>query len=385
MSELQSRDFAVNIHAPLAQGGEYLETINSRMEDYAHSIAAFGGFHRCTFRISDRPTAYEEWLEDGLGRHIEVYDEALEPMWEGFVNEIVLTMGNLVVRRGPLTDIANRVKAVYSQIDPTTDPPTLGIRRQTPTLEDTVSQDRYGVWAKVLSLAGVTDDNAIQLRDTYLREHARPETTSDYAGSGSTVRIAIQCMGYFHSLAAYPYNQTSQTGLMSLSDKIAAVLQADPNGWIADDYSRVAGNDLEVMAWENNNYVALDLIRGLAAMGDDQSRRHLFGVYEERRPVYGPAPTEHDYEIRLNDPAQAIRDIGGGVVQPWRVRPGRWAFFSDFLVGFSGGATLRDDPRMLFIESVTYHGGQVIPELTGGKVATLRQRLARLGLGGIHG
>lgn len=366
---------------PLPLGGAHMDNLSVAAEDYLHSIDAFGGFDSASFRLSEHAAVLGDWYENGLGRDIRSYDENLQLMWEGFVNQVTVRQAGYEITRGPLVNVQNRLQAIYSQIDTSTTPPTPGLRRKTGVVNHLESQARYGIWPRVLSLAGVTDPNAEQLRDSHLAQYAKPETRRVYLAQSNATTLTVDCLGYMHTLN-YPYNQTSVTGTIELSAKLAAVLAANPNGWISSDLSRVVRNTLAVSAWENDDNLALGLIRGLTAMGDANDRRHLFGIYEERQAVYGPVPTDWTYEIRLGDPRRVVRNRAGGEVPDWAVRPGQWVFYSDFLPGLIVDYTdLRDDPRMLFIESVEFHmaGGLL---LNGGKIDTVGQKLARLGLAG---
>jgi hypothetical protein len=69
-------------------------------------------------------------------------------------------------------------------------------------------------------------------------------------------------------------------------------------------------------------------------------------------------------------------------VRPWLVRPGKWLFLNDFLVGKPVSTTLRSDPRNLFIEQVNY----TLPyslSLSGGRLTQLGQVLSQISMGGI--
>lgn len=381
-SAYQGRMFTLAYGGPLAQSGAWLGELSFSVADYAHTIDVFGGFKQASIRLSVNATEIEEWLEEGIGRTIEVYDDATSRVWEGFVNRLSLRSGGLEVTRGPLIDVANRLFAIYSTIDTSTTPPTPGERKITATVNDTASQGRYGIWPKVLSLAGATDASADQLRDTYLAEHKDPETTSNFAPPGSEPTLSLDCLGYVYALG-YPYNQTAATGTVDVDAKMRAILAADPNGWISTDYGRIAANTLAISQWENDNLTASALLKGLTAMGDAADNRYLFGIYEGRRAEYRRVSSTIDYTMELRDPSGAIRDAAGGEVSPWLVRPGTWMFFADFLPGRElDESDLRSDPRLLFVETVTFQAPGGI-QLAGGKVGTLSQRLAQLGLAGL--
>lgn len=362
--------------------GHYVALHGAQISAYSHTVAALGGFLDCSFSLGLPYDAVDAWIEGGLGRHVEVYDEAGGCVWEGFIDAVEVTVGGFSLVRGPLTDIGNRVKLVYSTVDTTTSPPTVGVRASTDWVEDTESQWRYGVWPKVLSTGGVSVALAEQLRDNYLAEHARPETTKRLnlsPGGAQGFTLSLRCKGYVARLD-FPYEQKVTTGEGALSDKLAAILAAEPNGLFSG--AEIAANALPVGLWEGQDRLGWDLIKALTAKGDASYRRHLFGVYAGRRAVYGPAPEEAEYVQRLGDPRQAISTVRGQRVLPWAVRAGRWIRFTDLLVGRFTGATVRDDPRSLFIESMTYTLPYTLT-IEGGKVATIDQRLAQMGLAGM--
>lgn len=380
-SQYQSVRFTISVAQSLVDGGAHLFDLSVEAQSYSHSIMAFGGFDQASFGVAQTVDQLQDWFENGLGRHITTYDDSLTVMWQGFVNEVTIRQAGLELTRGPLVEIANDLRVVYSSIDTSTDPPTPGVRKKTAAAANQESQARWGVWPKVLSIAGATDENALQIRDSHLAEYREPETNSAFSSSESDVSLVVHCLGYYHTLR-YPYNNTKLTGTQEASAKVQTILQANPNGWISSDMSGIRPNPLPVKAWENDDELAGNLIKGITAMGDADENRWLFGIYEDRRAVYEPAPDIWEYYVQLNDARRTIVNRTGGEVPPWSVRPGKWVFFADFLPGrISDIAQLRDDPRMLFIEGVTYNMPYGL-DLNGGKMSRLNQKLARLGLGG---
>jgi hypothetical protein len=137
-----------------------------------------------------------------------------------------------------------------------------------------------------------------------------------------------------------------------------------------------------VKQYLNDNAAAWSLIQGLVARGDSSDNRYIFGIYNGRVPTYEAIPTDFEYQQRLSDPAQRVETPQGIEVKPWDVTAGKWLFVPDFLIGQVQPTDLRLDPRMIFIESLTY----TMPwglSIQGGKTDKLSQKLAKLGLGGI--
>lgn len=382
-SSYQSRNFKISYFQPLVQGGGWLGDMDVSAQNWRHNINSFGGFDTASFDMIDSPNVMEDWTTNGLGRSIVAYDDALTPMWEGFVNSISINEGGLAVTVGPLTDVANRVFAVYSGVDTSVYPPEIGVRKRTPTFSNLTSQAEWGIWPETLSMAGVTDANADQLVQMYLKEHGDPEISSQFSFSRGGVSLTVECIGWYRTLL-HVYNYTALSGDIAISTRIQEIITAQLNAWISTDYSQIVANTSTVPRYENDDTIALEHLRGLTAMGDASLNRHLFGVYEDRKVVYQQASTQIDYEIRLKDSSQKILDPGGAVVPPWRVRPGKWVFFSDFMPGLGAPyPVLHEDPRLLQIESVQYDSNvQFGVQLTGGHSSKYEQKSARLGLRG---
>lgn len=361
--------------------GEFLENFTEQVSSWQHTIAAWGGYDTASFTIKDRQDRVETWLDDGLGRCVVCYSPALDTIWQGFVNQVSASLGRLSVTRGPLIDSANRISVVYSTIDTSVSPPIMGVRVKTAAVNNTDAQAKYGVIEKVLSTGGATQANAEQIRSTYLLENAWSPTTSGLGETGSEPSVTLDCLGYVHWFKTYVYNYTANSGTQNLSTKLQAVIDAQLNT-IISGYD-IASNTLAMDRYENDDKTAWDLLKALTAMGDANSARYLFGVYAGRRAKYEVAPTsEIAYQMRLGDPSQRVETLAGTEIKPWNVLPGRWLFLPDFLVGKTQPVTLRTDPRYIFIESVTFTTPNGL-SMQGGKVDTLPQKMARMGLGGV--
>lgn len=379
MTSFKSEALTLSVYRPLVQGGEYLFDWRTSVESWQHEIRALGGYWSASATQADNLRRAEEWLADGLFRHVEVYDDSLNQIWEGFVNSVSIDVGGLNVTRGPLLNVANRVKLVYSTID--TSDGGFGARASTAYADDTASQARYGIVTKILSSGGVSQATAEQLRDTYLNQYKAPETTSRFTlGGQGDVRLSIELLGYVHLQTVYPFTSSS-IGAVNLSTRLAAILDDDPNNLFSSANADITTNTLQVSQWEDDDPMAWDAVKELVAQGDASDNRYLYGFYGGRRVVYEAAPTTYTYRREIASQGD-IETVVGGTVKPWAVRPGRWLLFPDFLVGRSQPADLRNDPRALFIERVVFSLPRGL-QLDGSKVSTVEQKIARLGLMGI--
>src|SRR5690606_24491414 len=268
------------------------------------------------FELIDHPTVIEDWVQDGLFRPIVVKDRYLSTIWEGFVDSITINHAGLSITHGPVTTIANRVFAIYSGVDTSVYPPQIGVRKKTPTFNNSASQAEWGIWPEILSLAGVSDANADQLVEFYLQEHGNPEINSNFAFGNQEISLSVHCIGWYHTLK-YPFNYTTNSGTVTISERIAQILAANPNNsWISSDLTRIANNTTAVPQFEDDDQLALEHLRGLTAMGDGNFVRYPFGIYEDRHAVSQPASEEIDYATELADTLQQIFDNAGAAVPP---------------------------------------------------------------------
>lgn len=370
----------------LCRGLVHVWHLTDQVYKYTHTTEALGGYWSAEFTIRGGRNLMDDWLQDGLGRHIEVYDDTLSKIWEGFVNKLSVNYGPLSAIRGPLMDVANRVSVTYSTITyDEDDNPIVGTRVTTDDAEDTDSQDVWGILPKMLSTGGVEADEADDIAAAYLDNHSLPRTSKDWRSDiESETSVTVECLGYVHWLN-WPYTLTTG-GTMNASAKIIDILGDTPNvAWLAFDTSHVDTNALQVQAWEDEDKLAWSVVKNVAARGGTSYERWLFGIYDNLEAYYQAAPTDVLYQQRLSQPRSRIEIAGGDQVTevyPWKVLPGKWIIFPDFLIGQATELDLRDDPRAMFIESVKY----TMPwglALKGGSVDTIDALIAQLGLSGI--
>lgn len=382
MSIYRQSGLQIAVSAPLVSGGAYIGRLSSAIESYNHSIEAMGGYWSADVSINLQESAVDDWMADGLGRHIvAVGSEGLEA-WAGFVNRIDVSIGGLSVTVGPLLDITNKVRSVYSLLEPTG--LLKGAQFATAWAEDADSQAKYGVFESEININDTDSDTADVMAATYLAERAWPEVSKDFVTSGGTApKVRLECLGYVHMLGVYTYEDLTTEGLDNASDIIATVIAADPNGFLSTDTSRIDTNATQIPAYVQQA-TAWDVIKGIVALGDEDANRWLFGIYEDRIPTYAAIPSAVEYTQRLRDQRQAVRTPTGVEVRPWQVRPGKWLQFTDLLVGRPLGEDLSTDPRVMFVESVNFDAPYTV-RLQGQKAGRFDQRLARLGLSGQGG
>ena len=351
-------------------------TVPERVSSYNHKISATVGFDNASISFICPIEEWELWL-DVLGDDFVASGGGLSQAWNGFVNRIEVQMSGQRLIHGPMLDIANKVRVVYRTIRYPTNPPTGGQQATTDYADDTISQDRYSVLYKDISGGETEKAQAESLRDTYLLEYAKPQTSHSLSlgGSGSQIVVKLSLLGYYH-LLKYPYSD-SGTADIDASDKITNVIAA---GSIIDtSMSIINDNTVQVNQHEDGSRTAETIIKEIVSLGGTSNERFLFGVYDNRAAIYGAVPVEEEYSYNLSNNVQNITS-GPRVVDYWDVRPGKWLSISNIIR--SGGASVEKVPSVMFIESVSFTMPNTL-SLSGGKVDTVSQKLARLGLGDI--
>jgi hypothetical protein len=350
---------------------------------YDHTISAFGGYDSATITIACTRTEAEDWLETGLMRHVVAYASALDVIWEGFVDEVRVNMGPLTVTYGPLLNMANRVYVTYA---PTVEGTYYSVYGSTDVLtrmDDTDSQDRFGIFATVVSGGSLNEANATYLQGKTLETRRWPKLTQSWNTGGSqAVTVTLNCKGYMH-LLNYPY-VTAVPYLDATSTIIDVLATSNPNvSWLAYDYANVEANAILAQTAAQQIPLALGAIQGAVAMGDTLNNRWLFYILSNLRAYYHAAPTDVEYRAYLEHGGLIVSTPQQGNVEPHRVLPGKWMAFDDFLAGRTV-TEVASDPRMMFIERVTYRSPDGL-QLAGGTTDDINQILAQFGMGGTAG
>jgi len=367
------------IFEPLARGGAKLISVDKNINSYSHTLSANGGFDKMTISIADDRLSLDEWIEKGVGRHVEVYNQAETLVWEGFINVVSGTMGAFKISVGQLAEIGNRVSVAYAPVDTATSPPTVGATTITTIAENESSQDRFGIIEKVLSTGRVTDDEAELIRDTYLKESAFPATSSEISlGASSQPSITLECLGYWYWTNLYVYNDTD-SGTMQVDDRIKEIIEADPNGFFPTPV--IDTNNSIVPEESDEDKMAMAHLKELLALGGASDQLYTLGFYGGRKAYYKEMPSDVAYKTTLSDQGQRILTYEGALVYPWDVRPAQWMFVSDALIGrYTDANELYEDPRYMFIETINYTAPWQLT-LSGSRVSTYEQVMAKFGLG----
>lgn len=399
-SAYRNYSITVNLHNPLIMGGASIRSIEKELNSYSHTISAAGGFTSASITINISPDEIDDWITYGLGRHIVSYGSGGEVVWEGFVDNISINLGNDTIERGRLTEICNRCMATYTPVttDPDTADPVSGTTTSTVVADDILSIKKYGIWEQIISggsIAGVGDNveeelldilaKADYMRDLYLSEYKNPETSHNPIigiDSGGSITLTLDCKGYIEWLK-YVYNYTPENVLqesIEIYNKIIAVIDEDPNNIISRLQSFISYNPLLINAIEDKDRDALTIINEAVSIGDINNNRWIFGIYEDRVPYYNKISSSIDYLYYTSSKIQKIVSLDNSEVLPWNVRPGKLLFLADAIVGdIPDLSDPRSDPRTMLIEEINYTAPDTV-NISGKKIKNFEQLQASQGL-----
>ena len=386
-SSFQELGLSITFSDPLVKADRSnlaIDFSSANINSYSHELRRVGGYTSAQIQFSTTEKEMNDWIQNGIGRHIEVYNPDLVKIWEGFVEQIDIDSGEDKYTIGPLSAIGSRRSVTYSTIDYSVDPPLLGARVTTASADNDTAIDKYGIWHKIASINGATDADAEQLRDQFVNDPTRafPATTGDTSfTSGRGFNVSLSLLGYWKWFSAYYYSNAGG-GSVALSTKIQDIITADINGIFSTDFSKITTNTTDVKDSASGEQTAETILVDLNSRGDGSDNAYAIGCYNDRRIVYKVVPSEIIYQKRRGQP---VEDNLGGIIRPWDIKPNEWLFRPDFLVGRHPpitNTTLGTDPRAGLIETVKYSTPYGL-SVNGIKLSNLDQVLAKRGIGGM--
>jgi len=345
---------------------------------YYHKLSATNGIYdRCTFEIVGTKHELEEMFENGLGRNVERFNiDGQELIFQGFIYEMVFNQPGIRSSKS-LGNMYNRIKVRYTALNTGVNPPTETEDQVTATVNDTDSQDLFGIKTKVYRppTEKMTSGMATQFGDTLLEQYKTPRRSDNAVSTDGQSSLKIYCRGYMDALDWRSYSQTASSGTQNANTVISAII-ASVGQFI--DSEILDTNSLQIQRYFNDDYTALQIIKMIAGLGDSSDDRWVAFVDNDRILKYQEASTSIAYIRRLADKHQWIKDNSGRIVQPWEIKPNKWLRTVDvepFWVPISND--LIDDPQAMYIETVEWYeqGNRLV--LTGSKGEQIQNIIAK--------
>ena len=310
--------------------------IAGRVESYQDAIHDRFGYESA--QVAWKPTRSEvlEWLRpDHLMRPVEVYSPLGNKMWEGFLSEIVLTIGHKKISY-TIGTMANRVIVHYD-----TDAGGLGA---TTTYSNTASIALFGTKDRLLNASKVSATAAANRAQTALAEVAFPKSkqaSQAGTGSGGDIALTLTFAGWYSTLD-WLLTTNASTSSTVTSTQVTSLLTAynGTNNWFSTSTASITATGLSDTEFIDADTTYRDKIETLLAHGNSSQQLLAWGVYDNRAFSIQTSARATPSTITYYESAQSglIFDAYGNVVPAWDVRPNAMAQVVDLIDASLAGA-----------------------------------------------
>lgn len=360
---------------------------------YRHGIMAKGGYDTASFTLQLAMDKAEIAFADYIGTIVQVYvDNPMEPVWEGYIERITWRKGGVSITRS-LENMTNRVTVTYYNNTSAAANKT----EQTVTVNNLGSQALYGIKEGSLDggvhyAADITHKEAV--RSLHLAAYAYPQVSVVAAQGGDGV-LEFECKGLqymawdwsqYKLVSAVSQAASSAFGNASINTaadappNAAAIYATDPAYAAAIAYrDRVTNTGFQMPRGSQGGQTHLQFLQSVIEGGDGGSR-WVFGVTTIdpntglRYVVYRPADPTIRYTAYAVSDTGRVRNVYGQVIDPWLVLPDVGIRINDILIGWDEAG---DDPRIGYIESVTYEADSGMVQWQTGDDVTLEGAIQR--------
>lgn len=368
---------SVHLYQPPRQGTAFVA--QHAAIGYRHGIMAKGGFDTASFTLQLSQPAAELAFSNYLGCVVRVIvDNPDEPIWEGYIDRMTWRTGGVAVTRG-FDNMMNRVNVTYYNADS----PSANKTEQTAVANQLASQALYGVKEGSID-AGVHYNNADKthkeaLRDLRKNIYAYPQVSVAASEGGDGV-LEIECKGlqyYVWDWSNYKLAKTNPSAITSVlhvafaratgETAYAGGIMVPANATLiyetgvfagGADWLRfiVSNTAAQISYASESGQTHLQYLQSIVEAGNGV-QQCVFGITlpdpnnGKRYVYYRPADTAIKYTAYAMSDTGRLRDLYGGVVPPWLVRPDAGVRINDILTGWDEAG---DDPRIGYIESIEY-------------------------------
>jgi hypothetical protein len=310
--------------------------IAGRVESYADSIHDRYGYESA--QVAWKPSKVEvlEWLRpDNLMRPVEVYAPTGARMWEGFLSEITLTIGQKKISYS-IGAMANRIVVHYD-----TDAGGLGA---TSTYSSSASIALFGTKDRLLNASKVSAAAAANRAQTALAEVAFPKSKqASEAGTGGNDGIALTLTfaGWYTTLDWLLTTSTSTSSTVTSTQVVNLLTTYNAtNNWFSTSAAAITATGLSDTEYIDADTTYRDKIETLLAHGNSSQQLLAWGVYDNRTFSIQTSARATPSTITYYESAQSglIFDAYRNVVPAWDVRPNAMAQVIDLIDAALAGA-----------------------------------------------
>lgn len=349
-------------------------------ESIEWSITDAFGFESCTVSFTGTPADLQVWFAR-LGCGIVVWGPAAERCWEGLLMTVEGQFGDERHSRS-LEDMANRWDVKYTTAN--------GVPLSAGTAGNTASQALYGVKDAVTTINTATATAAQQLRAQLLAVHSWPVRSSSsqlQVNSGAAqMTITLTFAGWYTTLDWVFTSRTDSTTEVTTLQVAALIGASSPgigatNAFLSTSTARITASGISDTRTIDAGTTYRAKIEQLLAQGNAGGQGLTWGVYEGRTFVVdlwaGATPNQLDYVRWLSG---YLTTPGGGIVDPWNVRPNRMCQVADMNDATARSAE-QDAGGRFYVSRVTFRLDASGPSISlePGADADLAARIARMG------
>jgi hypothetical protein len=229
------------------------------------------------------------------------------------------------------------------------------------------SQYEYGLIEYINLMAGMTDEAALALTRSTLRERAwakvLPPDRVEPPDERTKDKLELTFCGYAFTLRNKHIRQTgSDVSASALISALIGEAQYVSAG-------SIQSNTLSFHIEDREAYRAWDLIRDVTEAGDISGNRWTCGVYQGRLFDYRQASNELVARVRNG----VLLDPAGGPLQGWYATPGMVAL-NDMPVAWDASGSIQDRSDRAWMSEVEFDLGEYLE--SGGKGGVSYRRMA---------
>lgn len=331
------------------------------------------GFNTAKFLLRGSPRYLNSWFAGGLARDVIWKGPHGQTIFNGYVSRLALTEGEST-RVKSIDKMFNRVVLIYRTVDSTQNPPLVGAQT-TLTVNNTTSQDVFGIKVAVVSGGESTTDEATDQANSHLEEMSRIGIEEKISTGGSPPFLSVDMRGYSYFADWYTYTNVA-SGTVLANATANAVIAADPNSVLSTNTTNVDTSTTAIAQDFDGKGRGWKIIQEIAGVGDSsvpwcaqiwEGRKLTFKV-KEGVDSTGQLRSTNKHLALERQPMDAgfrIVDRAGREIKPWDMRP-------DHLV-FTAG---RRGEEPLLVTAISYTAPYTI-SLSGSDLVTPEARKVR--------
>ena len=282
-----------------------LQAHNLTFEPTRYSFHRDGGPELAEIEVSG--PLPELWGLLGWLRGRMVLMREAQPIWWGYLDTVTLNLPGVQIGLS-LQSMYNLVRVTYSYV--AAGAADVGERKDTSLGAEFDSYNQFGGKSLYTSIAGASDAQAEQLRDTLLAMHSNPRADVRTGGTFDTVSATLSCRGWWDTLSWIYYENTDTASTVTttqITDMITAYNAI--NDWIVGtdivDASGVSSSE-----YRDSDSTIEDSILELLKTGTTNDLPLQATITQEQKVKVYEQPSRTDVRYYLNNAGELLNQFG---------------------------------------------------------------------------